>query len=90
MEKERLCGLEMGLENKEIGFGVKSRTAEEEEVAMAWCREMDVCGGNEREMDVCGGNEREMEEEETARRLETLDILLTEPQRNSLRCLSQF
>jgi hypothetical protein len=80
MEKERLCGLEMGLENKEIGFGVKSRTAEEEEVAMAWCREMDVCGGNE----------REMEEEETARRLETLDILLTEPQRNSLRCLSQF
>lgn len=34
-EKERLDGLAMGLEKKERGFGVKSRTATEREVAMA-------------------------------------------------------
>jgi hypothetical protein len=34
-EKERVHGLEIVLEKKERGFGVKTRTAEEKEVAMA-------------------------------------------------------
>lgn len=73
-EKERLDGLEMGLEKKERGFWVMNRTAEEREVAMAmpWCRERER--GVRREMD------ERWRRGERPQENSPLDILHNEPQ----------
>lgn len=79
-EKDRLDGLEMGLEKKERSFGVvKSRTAEEREVAMAaWLVPL-VQREREREREVCGEKSRRESGEEKTTRETSLDILRNEP-----------